>query len=103
MNLYTNGCSFTAGTIVDQSLLGNKKFGKPDCVNWTSFCKKGQYGTIDYFDTIVNNAIEGGSNHRLFRQTTDFINETENLDDWIFVLQLSDPVRFELFYESSLE
>ena len=99
MNLYTNGCSFTAGTIVDQSLLGNKKFGKPDCVNWTSFCKKGQYGTVDYFDTIVNNAIEGGSNHRLFRQTTDFINETENLDDWIFVLQLSDPVRFELFYE----
>ena len=78
---------------------GNKKFGKPDCVNWTSFCKKGQYGTVDYFDTIVNNAIEGGSNHRLFRQTTDFINETENLDDWIFVLQLSDPVRFELFYE----
>tara|TARA_B100000927_G_C16409723_1_gene446812 strand:- start:120 stop:872 length:753 start_codon:yes stop_codon:yes gene_type:complete len=99
MNLYTNGCSFTAGTIIDQSLFGTKKIGRPDCINWTSFCKKGQYGTSDYFDTIVNQAIEGGSNHRLFRQTTEFINKTDNLEDWIFVIQLTHPERFEVFYE----
>ena len=97
MNLYTNGCSFTAGTKTNKSLYDVNKLGKPVCINWTSFCQKGQYGTIDYFDSIINNAIEGGSNHRLFRQTTDFINETENLDDWIFVIQLYEHLRFELF------
>ena len=47
MNLYTNGCSFTSGTIPDEASANKNKLGLPDCINWTSFCKKGQYGTID--------------------------------------------------------
>tara|TARA_B100000900_G_scaffold415863_1_gene447580 strand:+ start:4902 stop:5636 length:735 start_codon:yes stop_codon:yes gene_type:complete len=92
MNLYTNGCSFTSGTIPDEASANKNKLGLPECINWTTYCK-------NRFSLIVNDAIEGGSNHRLFRQTTDFINKTENLDDWIFVIQLTNPERLEFFIE----
>ena len=78
MNIYINGCSFSSGTKFFQ--------GTKDLLNWGFWLN-------EKFDTVVNQAIEGGSNHRLIRQTTDFINNTENLDDWIIVIQLTDPER----------
>ena len=85
MNLYINGCSFSAGTQKVSHL-------SPDTINWGLYLQ-------DNFENIINKSIEGGSNHRLFRQTTQFINDTENLDDWIFVLQLTNPERTEFFLE----
>lgn len=84
MNIYINGCSFSSGT---QFYEGTK-----DLLNWGGWLN-------EKFDTVVNQAIEGGSNHRLFRQTTDFINNTENSDDWIIIIQLTAPERTEFFYE----
>lgn len=85
MNLYINGCSFSSGT---QKVSENSS----DTINWGLYLQ-------DNFENIINKSIEGGSNHRLFRQATDFINNTDNLDDWIFVLQLTNPERTEFFLE----
>jgi len=83
--LYVNGCSFSSGT---------QKFPNTDnLINWGFYLQ-------DNFETVINKSIEGGSNHRLFRQATEFINNTENLDDWIIILQLTSPERTEVFHDT---
>ena len=85
MKLYVNGCSFSSGT---------QKFPNTDnLINWGFYLQ-------DNFETVINESIEGGSNHRLFRQATEFINNTDNLDDWIFILQLTSPERTEVFHDT---
>lgn len=92
--LYTNGCSFTYGHVPnddahDTEIL--RAYHAQPC-NWTW---AGHLG--NHFSEFVNESWGGGSNLRMLRRTFDFFNKVEDSSNWIAIIQLTDPYRFEYF------
>jgi hypothetical protein len=86
--LYTNGCSYTEGCGLDNP-------------------EKERYSKLlaDKFNAEDINQSEGGcSNQRICRITYDWISENQDkLKDTLFVLQLSYPVRNEIWVSRTWE
>jgi len=80
--VYSNGCSYTEGCGLDN----------PEKERYSKFLAD-KFGAED-----INQSEGGGSNQRIFRTTYDWISENQNkLKDTFFVLQLSYPVRNEIW------
>ena len=98
LKLYTNGCSFTHGTVpfveddheYDQMYNGYKYTAGYDGTQWPWLLSQ-------KFDFVFNHARYGTGVDRLVRTTFDFLNHIEpaEYNDWVFVLQLSQPHRRE--------
>ncbi len=86
--LYTNGCSYTEGCGLDN----------PEKERYSKFL-------ADKFNAEDINQSEGGcSNQRISRTTFDWISENQDkLKDTLFVLQLSYPVRNEIWCKRTWE
>ena len=80
--VYSNGCSYTEGCGLDN----------PEKERYSKFL-------ADKFDAEdINQSKGGGSNQRIFRKTFNWISENQDkLKDTLFVLQLSYPVRNEIW------
>jgi len=80
--VYSNGCSYTEGCGLDN----------PEKERYSKFL-------ADKFNAEdINQSEGGGSNQRIFRTTYDWISENQDkLKDTVFVLQLSYPVRNEIW------
>lgn len=92
--LYATGCSFTYGHIPD-SLANDPQAiqnytEKPCPWTWAGHMKS-------HFDECVNEAWGGGSNHRMIRRCHEFFSSVEDPSNWVAVIQLTDPYRFEYF------
>lgn len=84
MKLYVNGCSFTHGhkDFIDSA--------SPDWV-WPNVI-------AENFEEVVNDAWLGGSNQRLVRKTLEFFDKRKDGDDWLAIIQWTDPFsRMELY------
>ncbi len=80
--LYTNGCSYTEGCGLDNQT--EERYSK---------ILSNRLGIED-----INQSDGGGSNQRIFRTTFDWISQNLNkLKDTLFVIQLSYPVRNEIW------
>jgi hypothetical protein len=80
--IYSNGCSYTEGYGLDN----------PVKERYSKFLAD-KFGAED-----INQSEGGGSNQRIFRTTYDWISENQDkLKDTLFVLQLSYPVRNEIW------
>ena len=88
MNLFVNGCSFSAGhgEVHDQQ---GKLLPPLDYV-WSNQIK-------DKFDSVTNYALAGGSNDRIFRTTMEYFSKDPT--DTIAVIQWTAPIRFEVYNE----
>lgn len=100
MKLYTNGCSFTNGhqpfdehkitqTYKDYSIESDlKKFAWPWVLG-------------EHFDFTFNHGRYASGLDRTVRTTLEFINhlDEDEYDDWIFILQASQPHRKEYIHE----
>jgi hypothetical protein len=106
--LYVNGCSWTVGTELeyDHELFDSWRRTQPDnydivdyynLYNWSAYLGK----KLDA--KVINQAIGGGSNHRMIRQTIDFINtlDGEQRNDLVVVLGWTSAERGEIFIEDS--
>lgn len=85
MKLYVNGCSFTHGhkDFIDKTV-------SPDWV-WPNVI-------AEHFDRVVNDAWQAGSNYRLVRKTLEFFDKRKDGDEWIAIIQWTDPFsRMELY------
>ena len=92
--LYTNGCSFTYGHVPNDDAHNTeilRAYHAQPC-NWTW---AGHLG--NHFSEFVNESWAGGSNLRMLRRTFDFFNKVEDPSNWIAIIQLTDPYRFEYF------
>jgi hypothetical protein len=81
--LYSNGCSYTEGYGLENP-------------------KEQRYSKI-LADSLgaedINESLGGESNQRIYRKTFDWIsNNKSKLDDTLFVIQLSYPVRNEIWF-----
>lgn len=95
MILYTNGCSFTQGHkdhALELAEDGIHKIKKDAPWAWPRKLE-------DYFDTVVNEGWCGGSNDRIFRRTLEYAIKQDNLDEHIFILQLTNVYRSEWYSE----
>ena len=95
MILYTNGCSFTQGhkehTLeVAEDRVHDIKKDAPWA--WPRNLE-------DYFDKVINEGWCGGSNNRIFRRTLEYAVQQDNLDNHIFILQLTNVYRSEWYSE----
>ena len=89
MNLYVNGCSFTHG---HKDWDDNKS---PPKWVWPSLLE-------NYFDEVINNAWQGGSNYRIVRKTLEFFDKRKDCSEWIAIIQWTDPFgRMELYDEET--
>ena len=80
--VYSNGCSYTEGCGLDN----------PETERYSKFLAD-KYGAKD-----INQSEGGGSNQRIFRTTFDWISKNrDKLKDTLFVIQLSYPVRNEIW------
>lgn len=87
MKLFTNGCSFTHGHNLYKDL----------APTWTWPFKM----SVE-FDEVVNYAWFGGSNTRIVRTTLDYFNKVDVGNEWIAVIQWTDPhSRTELYDEET--
>jgi hypothetical protein len=107
MKLFVNGCSFTWGGEMYNSLydhLGNAlDYDNKNPVNlerlsrvWPSHLAKHLNA-----DECVNLSLGAGSNDRIIRTTLDFFTQCQNVDNWIAVIQLTHPHRFEYWENQS--
>ena len=102
--LYANGCSFTHGHTVTESYSdecdlrtnytnNDYTYTSPyrDPVAWPSHL-------TDRFSEVFNHSLFGTGAQRLTRTTLEFLNSVPDheIDDWVFVLQFSQPNRVEL-------
>ena len=86
--IYSNGCSYTEGCGLDT----------PVKERYSKFLAD-KFGAED-----INQSEGGGSNQRIFRTTYDWISENQDkLKDTVFVLQLSYPVRNEIWVSRTWE
>lgn len=103
MNLYTVGCSFTHGHHAHghrpyqstvQGILVNQ-FDRHDFA-WP-------WQLEDRFAMVINDALQGTGSGFAYRRLTRFLSliGTDNLSDWIFVLQMSQPARREFMISGS--
>ena len=80
--VYSNGCSYTEGCGLDN----------PEKERYSKFLAD-KFGAED-----INQSEGGGSNQRIFRTTFDWISKNrDKLKDTLFVIQLSYPVRNEIW------
>lgn len=96
MKLYTNGCSFTQGSIPFEKLEHTQVYN--DYEYTTSYDSTlWPWQLRDNFELVFNHARYGTGADRLLRTTIDFLSKLDDTDlhDWIFVLQLSKPNRRE--------
>lgn len=97
MILYTNGCSFTQGhdehRIIDSKLskkdqkILDSAYAWPRCLDELTA----------YFDEVINEAWVGGSNDRIIRRTLEYVHSLDNIDDHVFIIQFTNPLRSEFF------
>lgn len=108
MKVYTNGCSFTHGEdnfieepefpgypmLFEQTYKGYEFKTCVDKTVWPWLLKDNH--NIDF---VFNHALRATGHTRLHRSTLEFIShlreQNEDLDDWIFLLQFSQPHRKE--------
>jgi hypothetical protein len=88
MNLFVNGCSFSAGHSEVHDEQGN--LTPPLEYVWSN-------QIADKFDNITNYALAGGSNDRIFRTTMEYFSKGPT--DTIAVIQWTAPIRFEIYNE----
>lgn len=96
MKLYTNGCSFTHGSIPFEKLEYTQVYD--DYEYTTSYDSTlWPWQLSDEFDLVFNHSRYGSGTDRIVRTTLDFLSklEEEDLQNWIFVLQLSQNHRRE--------
>jgi hypothetical protein len=87
-HIYTNGCSYTAGHGLENEI--EERYSK---------FLADKFGAED-----INQSEGGGSNQRIFRTTLDWISENQDkLKDTVFVIQLTYPVRNEIWCKRSWE
>ena len=80
--LYSNGCSYTEGYGLDN----------PEKERYSKFLAN-KFTAED-----INQSAGGGSNQRIFRTTYNWISQNQDkLKDTLFVIQLSYPVRNEIW------
>jgi len=108
MKLFANGCSFTwgGGILEEEKNLSNTL--SPSILrrkDYTEFREKSVWpwhlhqllGT----EECVNLAMGCGSNARIVRTTLDFfvekINKQEDVNDWLAVIQWTEPSRYEVY------
>ena len=94
MKLYTNGCSFTQGSIPFEKLEHTQVYNDYEyttCYDSTLW----PWQLRDNFEFVFNHARYGTGADRLLRTTIDFLSKLEDteLHDWIFVLQVSKPAQ----------
>ncbi len=85
MNLFVNGCSFSAGHDEVHDMQG--KLTPPLDYVWSN-------QIADKFDNITNYALAGGSNDRIFRTTMEYF--SKGPVDTIAIIQWTSPIRFEV-------
>tara|TARA_R110000796_G_scaffold124017_3_gene238410 strand:- start:1866 stop:2582 length:717 start_codon:yes stop_codon:yes gene_type:complete len=88
--VYTNGCSYSDGTGLKNTEVDEGKVTYID--KYSGFLSK------KFNSTDVNEARGGESNQRIYRKTFDWItNNQDKLEETIFVIQLTYPVRNEIW------
>jgi len=91
--VYTNGCSYSDGTGLKNTIVEDGKVTYPD--RYSRFLSK-KFNAVD-----VNEARGGESNQRIWRKTLEWIaNNQDKLDETVFVIQLTYPVRNEIWYKT---
>ena len=86
MKLLVNGCSFTHG---------HKDYtGKHarDPAEWVWASRLGQH-----FESSVNLAWRGTGNGRIVRETINYLSSVPDPDNWLIIIQWSNPERFEWY------
>ena len=107
MKLYANGCSFTwGGDIIktlhdhDGSLLDDSAPTQTNNYRLSVVWPK-HLGDLLKCTEVHNHSLGCGSNNRIVRRTLDFflpkVQNSENMSDWVAVIQWSDPSRFEFY------
>lgn len=92
--IYVTGCSFTYGHIPVDRINDHdtiQEFTKQPC-DWTWAGK-----IKSHFDEYVNESWAGGSNLRMIRRCHEFFTKINDPENWVAVIQLTDPYRFEYF------
>jgi len=88
--VYTNGCSYSDGTGLKNTKVED---GKVTYLDRYSTVLSKKFNAID-----VNEARGGESNQRIWRKTFNWIaNNTDKLNETVFVIQLTYPVRNEIW------
>ena len=88
MNLFVNGCSFSAGHGEVHDEQGN--LTPPLDYVWSN-------QIADKFDKVTNYALAGGSNDRILRTTMEYF--SKGPVDTIAIIQWTSPIRFEVYNE----
>lgn len=86
MKLLVNGCSFTHGH-KDYTGKHNR-----DPAEWVWASRLGKH-----FDSCVNLAWRGTGNSRIVRETINYLSGVSDPDNWLIIIQWSNPERFEWF------
>jgi len=93
-NIYINGCSITYGDGLDV-----KEYDQNNHEWWEKRGKPiGNYSEIlskEYQVPVIDESRLGGSNDRILRKTIDFILNSEDLSDTLFLIQWTYPLRYE--------
>ena len=107
MILYANGCSWTAGLELEyeEELFNEWLKTQPEQYNMYDFYN--QYNWPTYLgkqldaDTVINDAVGGGSNQRMIRTTLNYINSLteEQRKDVIVVLCWTSAERNEIYID----
>jgi hypothetical protein len=96
MKLYTNGCSFTHGSMPFEKVGHTQVYNNYEYT--TSYDSTlWPWLLSDNFEFVFNHARYGTGTDRLLRTTIDFLSKLDDqeMHDWIFVLQVSKVNRRE--------
>ena len=90
MKLLANGCSFTYGHQTPRDK--NNQILPPMSIAWPAQLS-------DKFDDVTNLSLGGGSNDRIVRTTIDFC-ESNDMSDYIVIIQWTSQYRKEVYNKS---
>lgn len=90
MKLLANGCSFTYGHQTPRDK--NNQILPPMSIAWPAQLN-------DKFDDVTNLSLGGGSNDRIVRTTIDFC-ESNDMSDYIVIIQWTSQYRKEVYNKS---
>lgn len=95
--LYVNGCSFTHGHNFDDAESYNQLYGDFVYQHMMHHEITWPWQLAPEFSFVFNHARQGTGAMRMVRTTLDFLKHIDDTDiaDWVFVLQFSQPNRFE--------